>query len=100
MAFNFATDLKPSGSNRDLGSSSNKWDDLYVVNINGESVSYYKDIVEGDDYYDFPLVGEANKLYVDKTTNDVYRWNGTTYVRVGGGSPTAITNNEIDALFT
>lgn len=100
MAMNFATDLKPSGSTRDLGTSSDKWDDLYVVKINGQDVSYYTDVVEGTDYYDFPLVGTAKKLYVDKTTNNVYRWNGSTYVQVGGGSPVAITNNEIDALFT
>lgn len=100
MAINFATDLKPSGSTRDLGGASEKWDDLFVMKINGQDVSYYTDVVEGDDYYDFPLTGTTKKLYVDKTTNNVYRWNGTTYVQVAGGTPTAITNNDIDALFT
>lgn len=58
-----------------------------------------KDVREYLDYSDFPLTGAAGILYVDKTTNSMYRWGGSSYVQVGGGSPVAITNNEIDALF-
>lgn len=31
----------------------------------------------------FPVVGSANKMYVDSTTNIIYRWSGTAYVSIG-----------------
>ena len=58
-----------------------------------------KEVKEYSDYSDFPLTGAAGNIYVDKTTNNLYRWNTSAYVQIGG-SPQAITNNEIDALFT
>lgn len=58
------------------------------------------DILEYNEYSLFPLTGEAGKQYVDKSTNILYRWGGSAYVIVGGTEPDAITNAQIDALFT
>lgn len=46
--------------------------------------SYVDDVVEYDSKSDFPATGEKSKIYVDKSTNLVYRWSGTTYIQVGG----------------
>ncbi len=48
--------------------------------------SYVDDFVEYDTFGDFPATGESGKIYVDKETNTTYRWSGTTYVQIGGGS--------------
>ena len=57
-------------------------------------------IAEYIDYSLFPLVGADKTLYIDTTMNSIYRWNGTAYVQLNGGSSiVAITNSEIDALF-
>lgn len=68
-----------------------------VVNyVEGE-----KDVLQYDDYSDFPLTGVASVIYIDATTDTQYRWDGTTstYISISG-TPTPITNSEIDALFT
>lgn len=62
-------------------------------------VTNAKDVLEYTDYSDFPLTGAAGNIYVDKTTNTMYRWGTSSYIQMGGGTPSAITNNEIDALF-
>lgn len=59
-----------------------------------------KEVKEYIDYSDFPLTGAAGNIYVDKTTNYLYRWNTSAYTQIGGTNPQAITNNEIDTLFT
>lgn len=59
-----------------------------------------KEVLEYNDYDDFPLTGAAGIIYIDKTTNSMYRWNTNMYTPIGGSSPEAITNNQIDALFT
>lgn len=45
---------------------------------------YVDDILEFPSREDFPEVGEEGKLYVDtsKTSNNVYRWSGSTYILV------------------
>lgn len=98
MSMTFATNLMPSGT-QDLGSSTSKWDDLYVTKINGKNTEEYDDVLEYIDYDAFPLSGTAGIIYVDKTTNSIYRWNGESYVAIGGNS-SAITDSQIDALFT
>lgn len=58
------------------------------------------EIEEYADYSLFPLEGTAGRLYVDQTSNGIYRWGGTSYVSLsGGGSVSPITASEIDALF-
>ena len=58
-----------------------------------------KEIKEYTDYSSFPLTGAAGNIYVDKTTNNMYRWSGSAYVSLST-DPTAITNTQIDNLFT
>ena len=56
------------------------------------------DVLTYTEYSLFPLAGEDGKVYIDKATNAIYRWDGSAYVRINP-APTAITNSEIDALF-
>lgn len=44
--------------------------------------SYVDEVLEFGTKNLFPLVGESNKIYLDLTTNKVYRWSGTTYVEI------------------
>lgn len=43
-------------------------------------------IIEAASYLDFPSVGKSNTLYIDKSTNKTYRWEGEQlhYICVGG----------------
>lgn len=50
---------------------------------------YVDDVVEYTSVSEFPAEGELGKLYVDTTTNKVYRWGGSSYFEVGG------SNNEV-----
>ena len=63
-------------------------------------VAEAKDVLEYADYTDFPLTGAAGNIYIDKTTNYMYRWDTLAYTQIGGASSAAITNAQIDALFT
>jgi len=56
------------------------------------------DVLEYAEYSDFPLSGAVGIIYIDKSTNEIYRWNTNGYVQIGS-APTAITNAEIDAIF-
>lgn len=118
----FEVDVLPGvTSSQNLGSSTKKWkingvlpgeameksvDSAVTSNSTNlptsQAVAIYvsenKDILEYTDYSDFPLTGAAGNIYVDKTTNNMYRWNTTAYVPLGNSA--SITNNEIDALFT
>ena len=42
--------------------------------------SYVDDVVEYTSSSTFPTEGEASKIYVDLTTNKIYRWSGSAYV--------------------
>ena len=44
--------------------------------------SYVDDVLEFDSFNDFPESGEIGKIYVDKTSNDVYRFSGSTYIKI------------------
>ena len=39
--------------------------------------------------FEFPNPGETGKLYVDLSSNKLFRWTGTTYVNISGGSEIA-----------
>lgn len=62
--------------------------------------SYVSDVIECTNLASFPTTGEANKIYVDLSTNKTYRWGGTTYVEIsaslalGKTSDTAYPGNE------
>ena len=56
------------------------------------------DVLEYSAYAQFPVSGESGKLYVDTSTNGVYRWNGTAYAQINQ-PPASIPDAEIDALF-
>lgn len=40
------------------------------------------EILEYDRFSAFPIIGEVSKIYVDKSTNLVYRWGGSSYVEI------------------
>lgn len=48
--------------------------------------SYVDDVLEFANLAAFPAVGEAGKIYLDLDTEKTYRWSGSTYVMVSGGS--------------
>ena len=41
--------------------------------------SYVDDVLEYDTKSDFPSEGESGKIYIDISTNQTYRWSGSTY---------------------
>jgi len=47
----------------------------------------------------FPTTGESNKFYVDKSTNVIWRWNGTEYVSISSSS-SATGNHTHSASYT
>ena len=59
--------------------------------------SYVDDVTEYAAAASFPATGETSKLYVDTSTNDVYRWTGSTYIKV---SDAVSTSDEADRLAT
>lgn len=44
--------------------------------------SYVDDVLEYIALANFPSEGESGKIYVDQTTNKVYRWSGSAYVEI------------------
>lgn len=47
--------------------------------------SFVNDVLEFPTLGDFPATGEADKIYLAKDTNKIYRWSGSEYVQVNGG---------------
>lgn len=48
--------------------------------------SYVDDVLEFANLAAFPLTGESGKIYIAIDTNLQYRWGGSGYVAIGGGS--------------
>ena len=44
--------------------------------------SYVDDVVAYETKAEFPLQGESGKIYLDQTTNIIYRWNGSGYTEI------------------
>ena len=44
--------------------------------------SYVDDVLEYTNKTTFPTTGETGKIYVDTSTNKIYRWSGITYVEI------------------
>lgn len=54
--------------------------------LGGVETGAKDNVVEAASSSVFPSSGTTGKIYVAKDTNKTYRWNGTAYVEVGGGS--------------
>lgn len=57
--------------------------------------SYVDDVMEFESKSKFPSAGEKGKIYVDLSTENIYRWSGSAYVEI---SPSLITQAEIKKL--
>ncbi|MDY3902920.1 MAG: hypothetical protein SOZ44_05045, partial [Peptoniphilus sp.] len=57
--------------------------------------SYVDDVLEFASKANFPNTGEKGKIYVDLSTENIYRWSGSAYVEI---SPSLITQAEIKKL--
>ena len=57
--------------------------------------SYVDDVSEFASKSNFPSTGEKGKIYVDLSTENIYRWSGTTYTEI---SPSLITQADIKKL--
>lgn len=57
--------------------------------------SYVDDVSEFASKTNFPSTGEKGKIYVDLSTENIYRWSGSAYVEI---SPSLITQADIKKL--
>lgn len=57
--------------------------------------SYVDDVLEFASKTNFPSSGEKGKIYVDLSTENIYRWSGSAYVEI---SPSLITQADIKKL--
>ena len=57
--------------------------------------SYVDDVLEFASKTNFPNSGEKGKIYVDLSTENIYRWSGNAYVEI---SPSLITQADIKKL--
>jgi hypothetical protein len=64
--------------------------------------SYVDDVIEYTNLAGFPATGEVGKLYVDRSTNKVYRWSGSTYVEISAspGSTDAVPEGSVNLYHT
>ncbi len=64
--------------------------------------SYVDDVLEFDTLALFPNPGESGKLYVDRTTELLYRWSGSTYVEISPspGSTDAVPEGALNKYHT
>jgi hypothetical protein len=64
--------------------------------------SYVDDVLEYANLAGFPGSGETGKIYVDKATNKIYRWSGSTYIEISPspGSTDSVTEGSINLYFT
>lgn len=63
---------------------------VYTINADGSQgtkpTSDFKDVLEFANSAAFPATGETEKIYIALDTNLQYRWSGSAYVQIGGGS--------------
>lgn len=57
--------------------------------------SYVDDVLEFTSKTNFPSKGEKGKIYVDLSTENIYRWSGSAYTEI---SPSLITQADIKKL--
>ena len=62
----------------------------YIINADGsqgtKATSEFKDVLEFANLASLPVTGESGKIYLALDTNKTYRWSGSAYVQIGGGS--------------
>lgn len=52
-----------------------------------------------DSFMNFPEIGDSSKIYIDKTENTLYLWDGLKYIKISGGVDIHLSNrspNESD----
>lgn len=54
--------------------------------------SYVDDVLEYSSINNFPSTGETGKIYVDTTSNKVYRWSGSTYIAISSNGDGTVTS--------
>lgn len=54
--------------------------------------SYVDDVLEYNSINNFPSTGETGKIYVDTTSNKVYRWSGSTYIAISSNGDGTVTS--------
>lgn len=59
--------------------------------------SYVDDVVEYATFGNFPVTGDTGKIFVDASTNKIYRWSGSVYIEI---SPTAGNSDTATKLST
>lgn len=66
-----------------------------------DNAKYYNNWVGRDNYADDSFVPLAGKIFVDSSTDKLYRWNGSTLIEVSSTELEAasIDDNEIDNMF-
>lgn len=82
-------------------SSANKFALLVSSGSSGSSTNkYYLDWIGSDNYADISGVPLEGKIFVNKSTDKLYRWNGSTLKEVSAAEIKVpiITNNEIDNM--
>ena len=64
--------------------------------------SYVDDVLEFSGIASFPATGTAGVIYVDTSTNKVYRWSGTVYIEISAapGSTDAVAEGTTNLYFT
>lgn len=83
-------------------SSANQFALLVSSDSSDESTNkYYMNWIGRDNYADDSFVPLEGKIFVDKSTDKLYRWNGSTLREVSATELKAasINNNEIDNMF-
>nr|DAI06152.1 MAG TPA: hypothetical protein [Crassvirales sp.] len=71
------------------------------LSLGEDNAKYYNNWIGRDNYADDKFVPLVGKIFVDSSTDKLYRWNGSTLVEVSSTELEAasIDNNEIDNMF-
>ena len=64
--------------------------------------SFVDDVLEFSALASFPATGTTGVIYVDTTTNKVYRWSGTVYIEISAapGSTDAVPEGSVNKYYT
>jgi hypothetical protein len=63
----------------------------FVATAIVNAATTYDDVLDFANLAAFPATGAVGILYIDNSTNFIYRWGGSSYTQVGGGS-SAVTS--------
>lgn len=71
------------------------------LSLTEDNAKYYNNWVGRDNYADDSFVPLTGKMFVDSSTDKIYRWNGSTLVEVSATELEAasINNDDIDNMF-